>query len=44
MILGKGLGDNLLVVVYGVWPEYQPPLYQCRAQGVSKTANIKGDD
>ena len=24
MALGKGLCDNLLVVVYGVWPEYQP--------------------
>ena len=24
MILDKGLCGNLLVVVYGVWPEYQP--------------------
>ena len=24
MILGKGLCNNSLVVVYGVWPEYQP--------------------
>ena len=44
MILGKGLCDNLLVVVYGVWPEYQPPRYQCRAKGTSKTASIKDDD
>jgi hypothetical protein len=24
MIRDKGLCDNLLVVVYGTWPEYQP--------------------
>ena len=24
MIRDKGLCDNLMVVVYGVWPEYQP--------------------
>ena len=44
MILGKGLCDTLLVVVYGVSPEYQPPLYQCRAEGTFKTASIKDDD
>ena len=44
MILGKGLCDKLLVVVYGVSPEYQPPLYQCRAEGTFKTASIKDDD